>query len=72
MLSMQIEGTPSETLWQLTPNDQDALLAFGRPITFHIGTAEVLAEFNRDDGELIVNLAHIEGGGEVCLSPYGS
>ena len=64
---MDIEGISLKALKALPKDEQDALLAFGRPITFRIGTANVLAEFNRSDRELIVNLAHIDGGGEGVL-----
>lgn len=67
---MEIEGAPLEALRRLAPGDQDALLAFGRPITFRMGSAEILAEFNRKGNELIVNLAHIDGGGEGVLLSF--
>lgn len=66
--AMDIEGVSPSELKALSRDDQDALLAFGRPITFNIGTADVLAEFNRRDDTLSVNLAHIEGGGEGVLA----
>ncbi|MFT3997939.1 MAG: hypothetical protein QM667_11080 [Asticcacaulis sp.] len=64
---MDIEGVPLKALKALSKAEQDALLAFGRPLTFRIGSANILAEFNRSDCELIVNLAHIDGGGEGVL-----
>lgn len=64
---MNIEGLSLKALKALPPDEQDALLGFGRPITFHIGTAVILAEFNRSDDELVVNLAHVDGGGEGVL-----
>lgn len=47
--------------------DVDALLAFGQPITFKMGTAEILAEFNHADEWLQVNLGHVDDGGEGVL-----
>ena len=64
---MDIEGVSLKTLRALPRDEQDALLAFGRPITFRIGTATVLAEFNPDGDALTVNLAHVDGGGEGVL-----
>ncbi|MDH7976087.1 hypothetical protein QH494_28250 [Sphingomonas sp. AR_OL41] len=64
---MEIEGISIDALKALAPGDLDALLAFGRPITFRMGTATILAEFNRVDDDLSVNLAHIDGGGEGVL-----
>jgi hypothetical protein len=64
---MEIEGLPIDAFKALPPEDLDDLLAFGRPITFRMGTATILAEFNAVDDELCVNLAHIDGGGEGVL-----
>jgi len=64
---MDIEGISIKALKRLPRDEQDALLAFGRPITFRVGTANILAEFNSADRELTVNLAHIDGGGEGVL-----
>lgn len=64
---MNIEGVSLKTLKALPKDEQDALMAFGRPVTFRIGSATVLAEFNRSETELAVNLAHIDGGGEGVL-----
>ena len=64
---IDIEGVTVDTLRAMPREDVDALLAFGRPITFRMGTATILAEFNRSDDELAVNLAHIDGGGEGVL-----
>lgn len=61
---MEIEGVSLAELRRMPLEDIDALLAFGRPITFGMGSAEILAEFNLVDGTLQVNLAHIDEGGE--------
>ncbi|MGH6652769.1 MAG: hypothetical protein ACREB7_16720 [Sphingopyxis sp.] len=65
---MEIEGVSLEALKALPTEELEELLAFGRPITFRMGTATVLAEFNRDREELAVNLAHIDGGGEGVVA----
>lgn len=64
---MDIEGLSLKDLKSLSNDEQDALLRFGRPLAFHIGTAHVLAEFNRYGRELAVNLVHVDGGGEGVL-----
>ncbi|MBV9883162.1 MAG: hypothetical protein JO276_09150 [Sphingomonadaceae bacterium] len=64
---LRIEGIALNTVRELPLEDQDALLRFGSPISFAIGSATILAEFNRYGGELRVNLAHIDGGGEGVL-----
>jgi len=66
-MQIEIEGVALEALRKLSRPDQDALLSFARPISFTMGSATVLAEFNRDGPELIVNLAHIDGGGDGVL-----
>ena len=58
---MEVEGAPLEALKSLSAQEQDALFAFGQPITFRMGSATILAEFNRIGRELVVNLAHIDG-----------
>ena len=64
---MEIEGLSLDALRALPPGDLDELLAFGRPIAFRMGTATILAEFNKVNRDLAVNLAHIDGGGEGVL-----
>ncbi|WP_245442565.1 hypothetical protein [Mesorhizobium hawassense] len=66
-MQIEIEGVSLEALRMLSHPDQDALLSFARPVSFTMGSATVLAEFNKDGSELIVNLAHIDGGGEGVL-----
>lgn len=65
--AMEIEGLSLADLKTLPAEELEALLTFGRPITFRMGTATILAEFNRNGGDLRVNLAHIDGGGEGVL-----
>lgn len=64
---MEIEGVSLTELRQMPLGDIDILLAFGRPITFHMGTAEILAEFNASSDILQVNLGHVDDGGEGVL-----
>jgi hypothetical protein len=64
---IQVEGASLESLRAMPREDQDALLAFGRPISFVMGSATVLAQFDRREATLEVNLAHIDGGGEGVL-----
>ena len=64
---VEIEGVTLGQLRAMPAAEQDELLAFGRPVSFDMGSATILAEFNREGGELIVNLAHVDGGGEGVL-----
>jgi hypothetical protein len=62
-----IEGYSSEELLSLPAGDLDALVFIGRPAVVKIGSAELLAECRRQGSTLIVDLAHIDGGGEGAL-----
>lgn len=64
---MDIEGVSLAEFRQMPLGDIDVLLAFGRPITFRMGTAELLAEFNHAGELLQVNLGHVDDGGEGVL-----
>lgn len=64
---MDIEGVSLAEFRRMPVADIDVLLAFGRPITFRMGSAEILAEFNAAAGTLRVNLADIDDGGEGVL-----
>lgn len=64
---MDIEGVNLAEFRQMPLGDIDVLLAFGRPITFRMGSAEILAEFNNRGEWLQVNLGHIDDGGEGVL-----
>lgn len=64
---LEIAGLPLSQLRGMAADDLDGLMAFGRPISFDLGSASILAEFNRSGEVLLVNLAHIDGGGEGVL-----
>jgi hypothetical protein len=64
---VKIEGHSLDELLALPAGDLDTLVLAGRPIVARIGTASVLAECRRAGDALIVDLAHIDGGGEGAL-----
>lgn len=64
---MDIEGINLAELRAMPLEDVETLLAFGTPITFRMGSADILAEFNARGEVLQVNLAHIDDGGEGVL-----
>jgi hypothetical protein len=67
-----IEGYSEDEILAL-PADQVRSLVFnGEPVVFRIGTATVLGEFRLDSDRLRLELAQIEGGGEVILLTLGS
>lgn len=51
----------------LSDPDLDALLLHGEPLVMRIGSAEVLGRFAVADQKLVIELAHIDGGGEGVL-----
>ena len=58
--------TPDELL-AMADDELDVLVLSGEPITFRSGTAEVLGRFERCEGRLVMELAHVDGGGEGVL-----
>lgn len=62
-----VEGYTPEELLQL-PDEQLAAFVFtDEPLLFRAGSATLLGEFRVRDGRLVVELAHIDGGGEGVL-----
>jgi hypothetical protein len=64
---VRIEGlTPDEVL-SLPDEMLDGLVLCGEPIVFRAGTADILGQFRVSESALIVELGHIDGGGEGVL-----
>lgn len=58
--------TPDEVL--ALPDDVlDALVLCGEPLVFRVGTADILGRFWVAGGTLVLELGHIDGGGEGVL-----
>ena len=64
---VKIEGYTSDELLALPAAELDAFVFIGRPVVVRVGSAEVLAECRRRGLSLVVDLAHIDGGGEGAL-----
>ena len=62
-----IEGYSVDELLALPRHELDALVFPGRPVVARVGSAEVLVECKHNGETLIVDLAHIDGGGEGAL-----
>jgi len=62
-----LEGYTAEEILAAAPEELDLLVFVGEPIVFRIGSAELLGEFRRTDDRLVLELAHIDGGGEGVL-----
>jgi len=59
-----IEGYSVDELLALTNEQLDQFVFCGEPIVFRAGSAELLGKFERTSERMILELAHIDGGGE--------
>ena len=62
-----IEGLTPDELLAVPGADFEALVLTSEPLAFRAGTAEVLGQFEVRENRLMVELAHIDGGGEGVL-----
>jgi hypothetical protein len=62
-----IEGFTSEEILCLPPEQLKDFVFTGKPLVFKIGSAQILGEFVLRDNWLVIELAHIDGGGEGAL-----
>ena len=65
--TIEIEGYTPEELLALPADAIRSFVFTDEPLTFRIGTAEVLGAFRVTDSRLVVELAHVDGGGEGVL-----
>lgn len=67
-----IEGYSVEEILAFPNEELDRFVFCGEPIVFRAGSAEILGKFERTDDRLILELAHIDGGGEGALPALGA
>lgn len=72
MSELRIEGVSVTELLALPSEEFDALVMTDSPVSFCAGTAEILGKFGRVDDRLILELGHIDGGGEGVLPMIAS
>jgi hypothetical protein len=65
--SILIEGYTPEEILDLPPRQLNDFIFTGKPIVFKIGSAQILGEFIVRQQRLVIELAHIDGGGEGAL-----
>ena len=65
--SITVEGFTADEIVALAQGELHTLFFSDEPLTFRVGTAVVLGQFRVDGGRVIVELAHIDGGGEGIL-----
>ena len=66
-MALKIDGLTEAEFQALSDGEMDELVFCDRPVSFRIGSAEILGQFRRSQIRLEVELAHIEGGGEGAL-----
>jgi hypothetical protein len=62
-----IEGYTPEEILGLPPEQLKNFVFTGKPLVFKAGSAQILGEFTLRDNRLVIELAHIDGGGEGAL-----
>jgi len=64
---INIEGYTAEDLLDLPEERINPFALCDAPVVFRVGTAEILGQFKISNLSLVVELAHIDGGGEGVL-----
>jgi hypothetical protein len=64
---LRIEGYTLEEILKLPSEEVDAFLSCGGPIVFQAGSATILGQVRAESGVLVVEIAHVDGGGEGVL-----
>lgn len=72
MTSLLIEGYTPEEILALPNSELQAIVLSDEPLVFNVGSASLLGRFRVEDARLIVELAHIDGGGEGALPALAS
>jgi hypothetical protein len=67
-----IEGYSVEEILAFSNEELDRFVFCGEPIVFRAGSAEILGKFERAEDRMILELAHIDGGGEGALPAVGA
>jgi hypothetical protein len=66
------EGLTEEEILSLAPEEIEGLILLGEPLVFRAGSATILGSFLVREEKLLIELAHIEGGGEGVLISLAS
>lgn len=68
-----IDGlSPDELLDLVKDPEYEAMIFIDEPIIFKIGTSTVLAQLEKTDRSIVIEISHIEGGGEGVLVTLNS
>jgi hypothetical protein len=66
------EGFSGDEILRLPAEAIEGMILLGEPFVFRAGSATILGSFKVDNDILVIELAHIEGGGEGILIALGS
>jgi len=66
-MPLTIDGLSIVEFESLTDEELDAFVFCGRPISFRIGSADILGQFESFGDRVWLEFAHIDGGGEGAL-----
>ena len=72
MSSVQIEGYTVDEILQLPDEQLEGLILCDEPLVFRAGSASLLGRFRIDPPALVLELAHVDGGGEGALPAVAS
>jgi hypothetical protein len=67
MSQVLIEGYTIDEVLALSNEELSAIVLRDEPLVFKAGSANLLGRFKVEDEALIIELAHVDGGGEGAL-----
>src|SRR5262245_29482589 len=67
-----IEGYSADEVLALSNDELSKFVFCDEPLVFRIGSAEILGRFERTPDTLVLELAHIDGGGDGALRTLGA
>jgi hypothetical protein len=67
MPDLLIEGYTADEILGLSNDDLRAIVLSDDPIVFKAGSANLLGRFKVEEATLLIELAHVDGGGEGAL-----
>ncbi len=72
MRSVLLEGYTADEILALPNDELRAIVLRDEPLVFQVGTANMLGRFKIADDALVLELGHIDGGGEGALPNLGA
>ncbi len=67
MTNILLEGYTADEILALPDQMLDGLVLSGETLVFNVGSAEILGKFRVADDTLVLELGHVDGGGEGAL-----